>query len=186
MITACFGLHAPSLSLAFFDQWSFPVPSLAGFSPSLHLQVSDIALDSSSAPSYMRVHIKASKTDPFRRGCQIQIGLGSPPLCAVRAMLSCLSLRGPAPGPLFLFQDGQPLTHSRLTSWVRQIIATASIRGNFSSHSFRIGAATVAACNGIPDHQIQTLGHWTSDAFKLYIRTPADVLASLSSHLASH
>ena len=30
--------------------------------------------------------------------------------------------------------------------------------GNFSSHSFRIGAATVAARNGVPDHLIQSMG----------------------------
>ena len=100
-------------------------------------------------------------------------------------MLAYLTLQGSAPGPLFLFQDGQPLTHSALTSWVRQMAAAAGIPGNFSSHSFRIGAATVAARNGIPDHQIQTLGRWSSDAYKLYIQTRAEVLASLSSRLAS-
>ena len=72
-------------TLAFFGflrSAEFTVPSLTGFSPSLHLQVSDIAVDSSPAPLCMRVSIKASKTDPFPRGCQIHIGLGSP-LCVL-------------------------------------------------------------------------------------------------------
>jgi len=60
----------------------------------------------------------------------------------------------------------------------------AGITGSFSSHSFRIGAATVAAQRGIPDHQIQLMGRWTSNAYQLYIRTPADVLAKLSVQLA--
>ena len=30
-------------------------------------------------------------------------------------------------------------------------------RGNFSTHSFRTGVATVAARNGVPDHLIQNL-----------------------------
>ena len=44
--------------------------------------------------------------------------------------------------------------------------------GNFSSHSFRIGAATVTACNGVPDHLIQSMGRLSSNACQLYIRTP--------------
>ena len=63
-------------------------------------------------------------------------------------------------------------------------MAAAGIAGNFSSHSFRIGAATIAACNGIPDHLIQALGRWTSNAYQLYIRTPSEALASLSLQLS--
>ena len=64
-------------------------------------------------------------------------------------------------------------------------MAANQIPGNFSSHSFRIGAATVAARNGVPDHLIQTMGRWSSNAYQLYIRTPADALAALSQKLAS-
>ena len=69
--------------------------------------------------------------------------------------------------------------------WLRQIMPSARIPGNFSSHSFRIGAATVAARSGIPDHLIQTMGRWSSNAYQLYIRMPADSLAALSQKLAS-
>ena len=31
-------------------------------------------------------------------------------------------------------------------------MASAKVPGNFSSHSFRIGAATIPAENGVPDH----------------------------------
>ena len=162
----------------------FTVPSLASFSPSSHLGAQDIAVDSPSAPSCMRLKIKASKTDPFRKGAFIHIGFGRPPLCAVHSMMSYLAHRGNVPGPLFLFQNGQPLSHSLLTDWLRQILASANIPGNFSSHSFRIGAATVAARNGVPDHIIQALGRWSSSAYQLYIRTPPESLAALSTKLA--
>ena len=69
-----------------------------------------------------------------------------------------LSIRGDEPGPLFLLQDGRPFSRSLLTEWLRQIMPDAVIHGNFSSHSFRIGAATVAARNGIPDRDIEALG----------------------------
>ena len=70
-----------------------------------------------------------------------------------------------------------------LTDWLRQMFSAAGLSGNFSSHSFRIGAATVAAHNGVPDNLIQSLGRWSSDVYQLYIRTPAEALASLSQKL---
>ena len=98
--------------------------------------------------------------------------------------MTYLAARGDAPGPLFLFVNGKPLTHSSLTDWLRQIMTSARVPGNFSSHSFRIGAATVAARSGIPDHLIQTMGRWSSNAYQLYIKTPTDSLTGLSQKLA--
>ena len=98
--------------------------------------------------------------------------------------MNYLALRGDAPGPLFLLPNGQPLSPSILTDWLRQIMASARVPGNFSSHSFRIGAATVAARNGVPDHLIQSMGRWSSNACQLYIRTPAEALPALSIKLA--
>ena len=162
----------------------FTVPNLPSFSSSLHLGVQDISVDSPSAPSCMRVRIKGSKTDPFRKGCFIHIGDGRCPLCAVRAVMNYLALRGDAPGPLFLLQNGQPLSHNILTDWLRQIMASARVPGNFSSHSFHIGATTVAARNGVPDHLIQSMGRWSSNAYQLHLRRPAEALAALSIKLA--
>ena len=88
------------------------------------------------------------------------------------------------PGPLVLLAHAQPLSRSILTDSLRQIFSTAGTEGNFSSHSFRIGAATLAARNGIPDHLIQALGRSTSNAYQLYIRTPSEALAGISSQLA--
>jgi len=64
------------------------------------------------------------------------------------------------------------------------MLARAGIPGNFPSHSFRTGAATVAARNGNPDHLIQSLGRWSSNTYQLYIRMPSEALAILSRRLA--
>ena len=164
----------------FLHAAEFTVPNLASFSPAIHLSVADIAVDSLQSPTCLRVRIKASKTHPFRQGCHIHIGLGKAPLCAVHALLAYLSVRGNVTGPLFLLANGQPLSRSILTDWLWQIFSTAQIEGNFSSHSFRIGAATVAARNDIPDHLIQAPGRWTSNAYQLYIRTPSEALTGIS------
>ena len=144
----------------------FTVPILASFSPAIHLSVANVAVDSLQSPACLRVRIKASETDPFRKGCHVHIGLGRAPLSAVQALLDYLSLRGNVAGPLLLLANGQPLSCSILTDWLRQIFSNAGMKGNLSSHSFRIGAATVyvAARSGIPDHLIEALGRWTSNA----------------------
>ena len=167
----------------FLGSAEFTVPTLASFSSEIHLSVADIQVDSMSSPSCIRLPIKASKTDPFRKGCFVHICLRRAPLCAVQAMFSYLSLRGNHPGPLFLHKSGLPLSRAVLTDWLRQILSSAGIPGNFSSHSFRIGAPTVAARNGVPDHLIQALGRWSSNAYQLYIRTPSEALAGLSNRL---
>lgn len=161
----------------FLRSAEFTVPNAASFSPAIHLSVQDVAVDSSSVPMSMRVRVKASKTDPFHKGCFIHIGRGTFPLCAVQAVMTYLCLRGDASGPLFLLQSGQPLSRVILTKWLRRILSAAGVTGNFSSHSFRIGAATAAARNGVPDHLIQALGCWTSNAYQSYIGTPAEAVS---------
>ena len=90
----------------FLHSAEFTVPNLASFTLAIHLSVADLAVDSSSSPTCLRVRIKASKTDPFRKGALVHIGRGKAPLCAILAMLAYLSMRGNAPGPLFLLKNG--------------------------------------------------------------------------------
>ena len=67
----------------------------------------------------------------FRKGCNILIGLGSPPLCAVHAVVSYLAWRGHRPGPLFLLENGLPLTRSLVTDRLRAILLSAGLPGVF-------------------------------------------------------
>ena len=167
LITVCFGLPVLWLILASSEPQNSRSLVQTAFRHRTILTLQDIALDSLSSPETLCVQIKVSKTDPFQKGTFILIGLGKYPLCAIRAVVSYLSVRGDSPGPLFQLQSGQPLSCQLLTSWLCQIVASAGLPGNFSSHSFRIGAATVAARQGIPDHLIQALGRWTSNAYPL-------------------
>ncbi len=74
--------------------------------------------------------------------------------------------------PLFLDHAGKPVSRTWFQKQLKSILLSAGISAaNFSSHSFRIGAATSAAQKGLTKHQIQTLGRWSSEAFQSYIRT---------------
>ena len=62
----------------FLRSAEFTVPSLSAYNASIHLPMSDVSVDVPLNPACLQVFIKASKTDPFRKGCNILIGLGSP------------------------------------------------------------------------------------------------------------
>ena len=109
---------------------------------------------------------------------------GLSPLCPVEAVLSYLSIRGGTSGPLFVRTNGVPLTRAYFSERLRSLLGAAGIAGRYSSHSFRIGAATSAALAGtVPEHMIQTLGRWTSSAYLTYIRTPRSLLSEFTKKL---
>ena len=89
-------------------------------------------------------------------------------MCPVKVMVAYLTVRSPAPSPLFLFQDGAMLSRPCLIAAVRACLAA----GGDCGHSFRIGAATTAVKKGIEDSMIQVLGHWQSSAYLRYVRIP--------------
>lgn len=159
-------------------------PGDAEFDPSRHLTFNDVSVDSHEAPRVLEVTIKASKTDPFRKGVTVVIGATEGELCPVAAILSYMASRGPGEGPLFRFSDGRPLTRARFVAAVRRALEEAGLNPqSYSGHSFRIGAATTAAQRGIQDSLIKTLGRWESSAYMIYVRTPKEVLRSVSSRL---
>ena len=116
----------------------------------------------------------------------IVIGRTHNSLCPVAALLSYLAIRGNRLGFLFLFADGRPLTKSRFILKIREALSLVEIDSSqYAGHSFRIGATTTAAAQGIQDSVIQMLGRWKSSAYQLYIRTPKDKLARYSSIIAA-
>ena len=162
-------------------------PSDSGFDPRYHLAYGDVRVNSPQNPSWMEVHIKRSKCDQFAEGVKLVIGTTGSDLCPVAAMLGFLVQRGNAPGALFLFKDGSPLTRARFVSALRSALAESGFDPSlYAGHSFRVGAATTAALRGLQDSLIKTLGRWNSSAYMVYIRTPQSTLASVAKSLVSH
>ena len=156
----------------------------SSFNPSVDLTPANLQVDSSLNTQSFGVFIKCAKTDLFRCGCFIFLGRGSAPLCPVSALTSYLHLCGPGSGPLFIFQDGRPLSRALLSLFLQSTSQAAGIPGKFSGHSFRIGAATTAAQRGVPDHLIKTMGRWSSEAYLSYVRTPVNTILSVAGRIS--
>ena len=120
--------------------------------------------------------LPASKTDRFRKGVTLAIAAAPDKACAVSSFQN-LFTRFPKPSstPLFHSSIG-PITKEYFTARLRLDIKNLGIKGNFSGHSFRKGAATSAERNGLTREKIQLLGRWKSDAYKRYIQ-PSQVRA---------
>ena len=170
----------------FLHAGEFTVPSLKEYDSTTHLSLADIALDSHSAPTLLRVRIKASKTDPFCKGVDLFLGKTASSIYPITAMTAFLLQRGLALGPLFTLQDGSTLSRARLVTAVRCCLRAGGVNEEaYSGHSFRISAATTAAKKGIEDSMIQVLGRWQSAAYLRYVRIPRENLAAVSSVLVS-
>lgn len=170
----------------FFRLGELLMESTEVFNCCRHLEWGDIAVDSVSAPTMVRVHLKQSKTDQFGAGADIVLGKTGLDLCPVASILAYIVIRGSSPGPFFLLTDGKPLRKPKFVQEVRIMLDALGLPTHqYAGHSFRIGAATSAALAGVEDSAIQLLGRWHSAAFLRYIRTPHDRLATLSRTLAA-
>ena len=170
----------------FMRAGEFTVPDGASYDPSSHLSVPDVAIDNPGKPGVIRIRVKQSKTDPFRKGMDLYIGRTENDLCPVAALLQYLVYRGDKRGPLFMFQDCRFLTRQRFVDGVRSAIREAGVDDSqYCGHSFRIGAATTVARQGLEDSMIKTLGRWRSLAYLEYIKIPRSQLAGYSRILAS-
>lgn len=170
----------------FLRSGEFTVPSDSSYDASVHLSFEDIAVNCRATPTVIRLRLKASKTDPFRKGVEIYIGRGEGKLCPITALVRFLALRGSKPGPLLCWKDGSPLTKPRLVGLLRVALEKAGLDpAKFAGHSFRIGAASTAAAKGMEDSVIKTLGRWNSNAYCRYVKLPASELAAYSRVLSS-
>ena len=153
------------ISVAFFAllrSSEYTSQSSQVWDPASHLGIQDVSW---CASGDVCLHLKSSKTDPFKSGVDIYLTRLASPLCPVAALGNYLSVRGRGWGPLFLFSDGSFLTRARLSSLIKLCFPSVSL----DTHSFRIGGASLAAQSGVPPLLIQKLGRWRSDAFLRYI-----------------
>ena len=111
----------------------------------------------------------AGKTVP------LVVGAGGTYVDAVAEMINLFKVdpvRGdPATTPLFRDVDGNPLTYEGVLAWVKRLMAAVGENPcEFGTHSLRIGGATALFAMGADPTVIRTMGRWSSDCYRLYVR----------------
>ena len=157
-----------AVTLAFFGMLrcgEYTSPTKTFWDPQVNLGYRDVKFQAGGKK--LTVHIKASKTDPFREGHKIRLVMLDNEFCPVTALKHYYKSLHHTAGPLFQHEDGTYLTSGELSSIIKQYF-TEEV--NLNTHSFRIGGASAAAAAGILYFVIQTLGRWKSDSFKRYVR----------------
>ena len=122
--------------------------------------------------STLWLKIRYSETDQQGVTSSLQIeGSSNPHLCPVLAISQYLSSRPLFHGPFFIHFGGEVLKSCQFSHILKEAIKLVGLSpSSFSSHSFRIGAATTAATSGFPDEMIKKFCRWKSSAFEIYIR----------------
>ena len=82
----------------FFRAGELTVPSESAFDSTTHLCFPDVSLDCIHNPQVVKLRLKASKTDPFRKGVDVVLGRTHTETCPITALLAYLALRGTSPG----------------------------------------------------------------------------------------
>ena len=178
-------LYWAAFTLAFYGflrASEYTAPNPTHFKKQLHLLRENVTVNKDA----MEVLIKGSKTDQFRKSTTLHLPRLGTDTCPVKAMKTFLRHRKHrSTEPLFTFHNGRFLTRLDVSTMTKSLLARSVKDVSFySSHSYRIGAATTAAAAGLPDSQIQTLGRWRSGAYKSYIRTSPESLHKATKHMA--
>ena len=85
--------------------------------------------------------------------------------CPVQALARHLGSKEARMGPIFVNQDGSPVSSTQFSSVCMRIVLEAKMNPKrYKPHGLRIGAANWA--------QIREMGCWKSESFKRYIRIP--------------
>ncbi|KAF7763930.1 hypothetical protein Agabi119p4_8467 [Agaricus bisporus var. burnettii] len=133
---------------------------------------------------YASFILPASKTDKFFAGNQVLLRHNNRANDPVNALSAYVTLRDrlfPDVPWLWLTSQGCPPTR-------RWFLARFHLHfdAQFGGHSMRAGGATLLAQHGVPFEIIQAIGRWSSETFRIYIRTHPTLLLPATPHAQPH
>lgn len=158
----------------------FTVPSMKAFDPAKHITRGHVSQkeDRNRLP-VTSFHIPSTKSSPIEGEeafWSAQEGLSDP-----KAAFDNHLRVNPAGASAHLFawkhQKGlRPLSKKELTKCINQIASVTNLP-NLKGHSIRIGGTLEYLLRGVPFDVVKSMGRWSSDAFTIYLREHAIVIA---------
>ena len=156
----------------------FP-PTIAGFKSDKHLSRLALAWTEGG----IKVSLQWTKTLQCREKVLSVLLVAAPghALCPVQAINNLLSSSQDIPpaSPMF-WRKGKygltPITYSWFSDRLKQLLRGCGVDPSlYGTHSLRRGGATWAFRCGLSAEAIQMLGHWKSDAYKVYLELAQDL-----------
>jgi hypothetical protein len=120
----------------------------------------------------VQIKLKAPKENKLRTEIIVDVFQTDTELCPVRAVGKWLRFTSNMEDdlPAFRFSSGVPLTGTKLNRLLKEWLEDAA--PGISTHSFRIGAASLMGKLGFSDQDMKAVGRWSSRAFEGYMRLP--------------
>lgn len=144
-----------------------------------HATRSDVSF--AEGNQYAVLRLKRSKTEIEHSGVQIILTATGENTCPVAALRQLFLIDSqPSNAPLFRLNSGSFSRQGVVAALKKKLIQTGIKETEFSGHSFRKEAAQYAADQGMLDENIQRLGRWTSNVFRLYFKTSPATLFNLN------
>lgn len=129
-------------------------------------------VQSTTSSNSITLIVRGAKTAKAGEAQTVLLNAQPNVLCPVQAIRRRLvSMESPDNG-LFSYKlrSRVNLTRSALVRLCARVWLAHGWLG-LSGHSFRVGGASFRAALGVPHQEIRNLGRWTSDCYKLYLRT---------------
>ncbi|XP_069129355.1 uncharacterized protein [Argopecten irradians] len=140
-------------------------------SPENNLQLSDIAVEGDKSHKEVHVTFQRFKHNTNCSRHRIMFGHGPTRISASQSLEEYLKVRGNGSGPLLVNSDNSPVTRSQFDTQLHACLKFCKLDSSrYKGHSFRIGAASLAAEQGYSDAKICAMGRWKSSAFRKYVR----------------
>ena len=151
------------------------------FDPTHHLCIQDVTptLNAQSELRYFTIHLKSSKTNPYRQSINMIIGCSSTQVCGACATWDLIQSHRVKQASLvapFFQLSGQPLSRDVVVGHIKSLLAKLGLNPSFySGHSLHIWGATTATTAGLRNWEIKSLGCWKSNTYWTYIREMMDM-----------
>jgi hypothetical protein len=153
------------------------------FDPAFTLLTNDICVKQEGEFGHIQFQLKAPKEDKKQRSKIVDVYGNNGPTCPVRALTKWKTkITWPADQPAFRWDNGLPLTARKFNRLLKELLGDSTTPGEkaFSSHCFRIGAASRLGNLGYSDEDVKAMGRWSSRAFEEYLLHPRTKRAAIA------
>jgi hypothetical protein len=157
----------------------FTLPSLKGFIPARHVKRSDIRLSQDRHGFKVTVfHLPQTKCSLV--GEDVYWAAQDGPVDPEAALANHFAINNPPHDKaLFSWKHPQGLRPLTRSEFLKRVNLAASELGfeSLKGHGIRIGATLEYLLRGVPFDVVKSIGRWTSEAFLLYLRQHAVIIA---------